>query len=269
MKRKILTFGLVLVLVFIIITTFLKTFNFENKESDNSISSIYPNIDSDFVNELYDYLIFEDEQGRSTMYSDYYTNHSNLSYEIVLKTVYNYILKDHRFKLLNLSSDEFNNAHVFVGNESVDNYKPLYKINIKDFEEISHRVFGSQSLMHHRNFPIDFSTRAFYKENEGYLIYEKKEKTENKKYQVARMFDHYSVTNNSNVILIYDYYAYCNLETSKCYNDEKQKNVNPHITIHDGVVNLRENSQYAQMYEHTFKFENGYYYWSSSKPIKK
>ena len=75
--------------------------------------------------------------------------------------------------------------------------------------------------------------------------------------------DRYLVTDNNATIKIYDYYLKCNIETNICYNDERNRYINNNVKYTEDL-NLDNYTNYLTTYEHTFKYDNGNYYWVSS-----
>jgi len=259
-RKKKLLILIVGILTFTFIFTFYKIFSFENKDGSDKTSAYYPYIDEHLINKLYGYLPI-DALDRPTVYETFYTKYSNLSQDVVLSMIYNYILNNDYFELLTLSKDE-------IAKEIADeNIVPLYKIKLEAFDRGGKIVFGSNAEIPRRNFSINGRIKATYVEGFGYYIYEIENSTYEMDYISQNSYDKYLVTNNNDTIIIYDYFLKCDRENYTCYNDEKRKEPNSIIKNINGQVNLKDQTAYAQSYKHTFKFENGTYYWYSSESI--
>lgn len=263
-KKKKLLILVVGVLTVTIVTVFWKMFSFENKDGSTDVSAYYPYINDNLIEKLYSYIP-EDYLDRSTVYGSFYTKYPNLSLDVVLLMVYNYIVNNDYFEMLSLSEDELKQN--LMTSEDV---LPLYKVSLEVFERDGKIVFGNMIDIPKKSFAIDGKVKALYVEGVGFYFYEMVNQTVDVDYIIERKYDKYVVTNNNDTIYIYDYFVKCDKVGYTCYNDEKRKEINSVIkNVNGNSVNLENNLNYAKGYKHTFKFEDGHYYWYSSESIDK
>lgn len=253
-KKKILLYVAVILLVILIGFLFIKIFDFENepKKSDNGI----PEVTLELVDQLYSYLDIDNPNGIMTMYSNIYTTVNNLSYDVLEKMILNYTINYDTTNLENLTSAE-------LLQENVEG-TPLYKIKTAVFNTNLSKLFGNEAkLQFTANFIFQENIRAILS-NSGdyYYVYETNE-INNNSYKVFKKMDRYLVTDNNATIKIYDYYLKCNIETNICYNDERNRYINNNVKYTEDL-NLDNYINYLTTYEHTFKYDNGNYYWVSS-----
>lgn len=262
-KERIVPYLIVGVLVIGFILIFTKVFSFEHKEGIEEVNAYYPKIDDAFIEELYHTIPDHDIEGMTTMYSFEYTKFSNMSYSAILRIVYNYMIEKSELNLAKLTKEDLLNQNI------TEEVTPLYKIPLKEFEEIGTLLFGSDEKLPRIDFTISSTIEAKYIIDVGYYVYENAEAKKLSEDIVERVLDKYTITNNGNTILIYDFYIKCENDSTKCYNDEKRTIPNTYIKNENGSISLKNRLSNAQEYMHTFKFENDHYYWYSSERIKK
>lgn len=262
-KERIVPYLIVSVLVIGFILIFTKVFSFEHKEGVDEVNAYYPKIDDAYIQELYHTIPDRDIEGMTTMYSFEYTKFSNVSYASILRMVYNYMIEKNEVKLPKLTKEDLLTQNI------IEEVKPLYKIPLKEFEEIGSFLFGSNEKLPRVNFTISSKIQAKYITDVGYYVYETPAERTLSEDLVERVLNKYTITNNGNTILIYDFYVKCEKDSTKCYDDEKRKIPNTYIKNNNGSIFLKNKLSNAQGYMHTFKFENDHYYWYSSERIKK
>lgn len=263
--KKIIMYVIVAILVVIVSIGFVKIFAFEKESTKDDIKQTYPEVNKELIDKLYSYIPISDDYERTTMYSNFYTKFQILSQDVVQSMVYNFIIKHDEFKLLGATINDLRDNNVIKSYESENDFKALYKIKLSDFENAKNRVFGKEEKLISSSFNITANLKAFYIEDDSYIIYEQNSNLDRDEFVVKKAYDKYILTDDNNTIKIYDYYIKCNVNTSDCYNDEKKTMGNRSIKNIDGVINFENNLSNAQGYVHTFKFEDGYYYWYSSE----
>ncbi|MDE6284876.1 MAG: hypothetical protein K2M17_03950 [Bacilli bacterium] len=249
-------------MAFLICTLFGKIFAFENQKEDNY--DLYPKLDDAYIQKLYSYIPEKDDFGRTTMYGYFFTKFANLGHDIILSIIYNYMVENEKDKLSPLSMDEFRNYFNIREDQSAEEFHPMYKITYEDMETIGKRIFGQDAEIPKGKFTVSLKTKAIYVDGEGFYIYDINNDEESSTI-VERIFYKYAITDNNNTIYIYDYYVKCEKNTFKCYDNEKGTKLNSVIINDNGNIYLANHLDSAQSYTHTFKFEDGGYYWYSSE----
>lgn len=262
-KKKML--GVLLAILFAVVfsAVFVKVFSFERKKDDEiEVNSYYPTVNTEFIEQLYSYIPDYDDYGRMTMYGYLYTKYQNLSRDVVLGIIYNYIVKYDSSSLEKLTIQDLQSQN--IGVDFSENLTPLYKVSLSKFLEVGKIIFGSNEVIPESDFIIDYETRAHYVNGVGYQIY-KINSSQSPDFIVKKVYDKYEITNNNNTIIIYDYYVKCDKVGSACYDDEKRAKNNLVLKNVNGSIYLENRLSDAQGYKHTFKFEDGNYYWYSSE----
>ncbi|MEG1142906.1 MAG: hypothetical protein RSE41_10785, partial [Clostridia bacterium] len=195
-KKKILVGLIVVILVIISIVVFYKTLAFEQDKQDTGEPKlVYPSITDEYIASIYGLILKEDVFGRTSMYSENYTRVDNLSQDVALSMVYNYINNNNYFKLKILTLDELK-KNVLKSYDNIKNFTPLYKISLEDFNSSAAVVFGKEAKIPQADFSINLTTYAYFnKDKKEYYIY-KKENDEKVKSMEAKRLDSYVVTNN-------------------------------------------------------------------------
>ena len=241
----------ILVFLFVIATVFLftKIFEFRATSQDKA-----PEVTEELVNKLYSYLPKENDFGVSTMYTTYYTTNQNINYSVMSMMAYNYISNYDSFKLENISDAEFKSLKV--------GGTPLYKISKDNIWKVIYTIFGNEAKYSFGDFNINATTAGKFA-NDYYYIYKKNSDIDNN-YVIFNNKLSYTITDNNKTIKIYDYYLKCDITTKLCYNDERSTISNSYFKYKDNL-NVLEGKNNLKQYEHTFKYENGNYYWVSSE----
>lgn len=255
-KKKIWLYIAVILLVIIIGFLFIKIFNFNNEAKNNNKE--LPEVSNDLIQELYSYLDIYNPNGVMTMYSKIYTTKNNLNADVLEKVILNYIVNYDKSKLENLTIDE-------LKQENIDG-TPLYKIKTEVFNSSLIKLFGKDTKINLKDFTYQENIKAINTSNKEYFYIYQTNDNINNIYEIFKKMDRYLVTDNNKTIKIYDYYLKCNKETAICYNDERNSYINNNIKYSINL-NLDDYVNYLTLYEHTFKYENGNYYWVSSNAV--
>lgn len=257
-KKKIIICIAVFLLVAIIYFSFGYFFTFEKDKEENEI----PDVTEALVEKLYSYLP-ENPLSLYGMYSYTYTTINNISNDLIQATIYEYILNYDEFQLEVTSLTEMQSYNISLESGEVT---PLYKIKLDLCEEVFYSLFGSNSTYQIKDFRYDYNTLIKTDSNkEYYFVYNNSLETSENNI-VFRDIIQYEVTDNKETIEIYDYYLKCDLNTLDCYNDERKSNLNSTVKYSEDLDITNYISSLTK-YKHTFKYENGYYYWYSSETV--
>ncbi len=240
-KEKTVMILIVAVTVILIIFIFFKLFNFEgNREKKENISESE-------VNNIYQNLYVNKYAEKYGFYNGYFTKYNNLSYEHILITAYNY-LKD--------------NNKIVINNDHLE--EEVAQIPINDFNDAIHTIFGNNVNIYYLDFRIDNKLKAIYNEDTEIIsIYN--DNIEKEEYYVYHSLDGFEINSNKELV-IYDYFGKCNKETQECFNDERMTMKNNNVKYENEKITKPDK---LVKYKHTFKMENGKYYWYSSDLIEK
>ena len=143
-------------------------------------------------------------------------------------------------------------------------YTPINKISVSEFNAIFPIVFGDATLFNIDDFRYDYDTLLNLNDTfDYYFVYNiPLENTNND--IVFRDIVRYAVTDNGQTIEIYDYYLKCDLNNNNCYNNERKTELNSSIKYSNNF-NINNYSDLLTIYKHTYKYNNGNYYWFSSE----
>lgn len=257
-KKKWILYIIVALLVILLCVLFVTVFDFEKDAKQNEEE--LPAVTTDLIDQLYSYIPVN-EMGLHTMYTGYYNTINNISNDIVESMIYEYITNYDEFQLESTSIDEMLSASVITNTNDIT---PLYKVKVSVFNDVFPKIFGSEATFRIADFRYDYETLAKVDSNEEYYyIYNNTPLNTDKNDLVFRNITKYAVTENNRTIEIYDYYLKCDLNTNNCYNDEEKRLLNNSIKYTDNfdINNYQDN---LTIYKHTYKYEDGYYYWFSS-----
>lgn len=261
--RKIIMCIIAVILVIAIMFLFVNVFAFEDDPVENTPTATTPEITEDLINQLYSYIP-ENEMGLHTMYTGYYNTINNISNDIILSMIYEYLLEFDEFSLEATSLDELTINNVLLSNDNINDLKPLYKISVDVVNETFPKIFGESQTFKIANFRYNYNTLGRLDSTNSYFyIFNNTPLETNKNDIVFRGITKYAVTNNNETIEIYDYYLKCDLNTNNCYNDEEKKLLNNNIKYTDNF-DINNYLDKTVTYKHTYKFEHDYYYWFSS-----
>ena len=259
-KRKIIMVLIAILLVILLITLFITLFDFENEPND---TDNLPKVTEELINELYSYIP-KNEMGLQTMYTGFYNQIANLSNDIIQSMIYEYIKNYDEFKLETTSLEEMYASGVLDSTSNTNDITPLYKISLNEFNAIFPKIFGKNAEYRNENFRYNYNTLLrLDSNNEYYYVYNNTPLTSNLNDVVFRDITQYAVTNNNETIIIYDYYLRCDLNTNICYDDERKREVSNVTYTEDFDINNYLDE--LATYKHTYRYEDGYYYWSSSE----
>ena len=257
-KKKWILYIVVALLVVLLCLLFVTIFGFE-KDTKPTEEEL-PEVTTDLIDQLYSYLPLN-EMGLHTMYTGYYNTINNISNDIILSMVYEYIVNNDEFKLENTSIDEMLSSQV-ISNAS--DITPLYKVKVSEINAIFPKIFGSEAKFKIADFRYDYKTLAKVDSDKEYFyIYNNTPLNTDKNDIVFKSITKYAVTENNRAIEIYDYYLKCDLNTNNCYNDEEKRLLNSSIKYTENF-DINNYQDKLMIYKHTFKYEDGYYYWFSS-----
>ena len=238
--KKAMMIAIVAVIVVLLGYILPMVFSFEGKESKNKGLQ---QIDDRYINVLYSYLPEDNYYKTYNNYNEYYTEKNNLSKQVLMTMVYNYIVTSDRFKLLTLD-------------ESEQSTGALYKISLIDMKKAYNTVFYVDDFQ-----AVDFeynNIKGVVKDEYMYIY--NNDKTE--EYVNYKNIDSYALANNGDEIIIYDYYIKCSKTDNVCYNDGNMTVANNRI---NDINNINE--KFLVKYKHKFKFDNYSYYWFSSEAV--
>ena len=260
--RKIIVCIIAVVLVITICILFVNVFAFE-EESVVSEPNTTPEVTEELVGDLYSYIP-ENDMGLKTMYTGYYNTINNISNDIILSMIYEYLLEFDEFSLEATSLEEITSNNILLSTDNVNNLNPLYKISVDIINDTFPKIFGEEQTFRIDNFRYNYNTLGRLNSTKTYFyIFNNTPLNTDKNDIVFRDITKYAVTNNGETIEIYDYYLKCDLNNNNCYNDEEKRILNNDIKYSDNF-NIEDHLDNVATYKHTYNFENDYYYWSSS-----
>lgn len=262
-KKKIIISIGVIILVIVVCILFVTVFAFDKKEPE---STELPEVTEELVNQLYSYIP-TNEMNQQTMYSFTYTRFNNITNSVALITVYEYILEHDEFKLETTSITDMQTNGVLHSNENESNITPLYKIKAEEFTNAFKKIFGKEASLTLEDFRYNYNTLLRLNSNKDYYFVLNNNPLDNPNNDIVfHDITKYVVTENNKTIEIYDYYLKCDLNTNNCYNDERKNTLNAFVKYNDSfsIDNYQTN---LANYKHTFKYEDGYYYWYSSEIV--
>lgn len=261
MNKKWLIYVIVILLVIGICFLFITVFNFEgNKENETEI----PEPTENLISQLYKCLP-ENEMNYQTMYTGNYVRLHNISNSIIESMIYNYLKSFNNSKLETTSIEEMQAAGVIATNDNINDITPLSKVKVEVFKDTYPLLFGSSKELTVENFRYNYNTEAVVDGNsEYYYFYENTPLENNDNEIIFKDIVRYVVTENNQTIEIYDYYLKCDLNNNNCYNDERKEDINNTIK-YNANLNIDNYIDNLTTYKHTFKYEDGYYYWYSSE----
>ena len=245
-KRLSLYFCVILVLIGTFIL-FKKAFNFDNEKNQSFLE-----VDEKTVNDLYGYLV-DNPVDNISFYSKDFTNYNGINYYVNI-LIYSYISKNNLEYLNNVSKDEF---------LKYDIKDSVYLLKEDDYIKVGQKLFGKNVKLHLRDFVVSDTLSAKYISDVGFVIYECDNEIKGS-YQIEKIMTRYDILDNGKVIVIYDNYVICDKVNKECYNSENLDDVNK-IVYNTGDINLNDNLNNFGHFKHTFRYEDGSYYWSKSE----
>ena len=222
---------------------FRNAFYFKNEKKEVSYE-----VNEELVNDLYAYLTFDNVSG-SSFYSKDFINYDNTIKYHANIMIYNYIEEKYP-EYLNYNNDG----------------KRLLKE--KDYDNVGHKLFGKEVILPKEDFVISNKLKARYVSDVGFVIDEVNTGIDSDKYQIEKIMTKYDIIRNGEIVVIYDNFVICNKETKECYNNEKKDKVNKFITYKEDGMDLENNLDNTGKFKHTFKYDNGSYYWLKSEMVK-
>ena len=248
----------VVLLVCLGIFLFIRIFYFEEERLDKP--SI---INDDLVTTIYSYNLKEEDITRRTFYNNYTSNYNNLDDDYVKSSIYNYLAKNNLLTT-SLTTEELKTA---LNKEYQENYIPKYKIPMTTFNDTLNYLYGEQDNLTKADFNINKKEVGHYSaEDDSFYIYEIDDNFDSL-YYVYQEKDSYAIKDNKETLIIYVYFVKCDIETGKCYNDDKMTSLNNNLTYSEGILN-GPREKYAK-YKHTYKLASDHFYWYSSEIINK
>ena len=258
-KKKIFMYIILILLVIGICISFIYIFNF-NKPEDKTENDI-PEVTEPLVEKLYSYLP-ENETGLQSMYVGYYTTFNNIGSDIIQSMIYEYVLNYERDSIENVTTEDMEVNSITINGV---NYNPSSKIKVTVFSDIFPLMFGKEATFNARDFRYSYNISVRLNETKDYYyIYENIDYQNNVNDIIFRDINKYAVTDNGETIEIYDYYLKCDLNNNNCYNDERKAKLNNQIK-YTSDFNIENYKDDLVIYKHSFKYDNGNYYWFSSE----
>ena len=250
--QKTILYVTTILLAIIILIIFGKMFMFERGKERMS-----GEVDTDIVNKLYNYLPENNDYQLESVYNKF-SSFENININIIEAMIVNYLVNYDKEKIENITNDELINIGL-----DTSQFKLLYKISKDNLIYGSKMVFGDNKNIIFKDASIDKKTIGKYYDDTLY-VYQTLENVDNNNI-VYRKINKYSIEDDK-TIKIYDSYVICDKSTSICYSDDKKTIVNSNITYSNGMV-FEDYKDNMKQYEHTFKYNNGNYYWLNSKAI--
>ena len=250
--QKTILYVTTIILAILVLIILGKLFMFERGKEKTS-----GEIDTSIVNKLYNYLPEYNDYQLESIYNKF-SSFENLNINIIEAMIVNYLVNNDKDKLKQID----NNDSLDIGLDT-SQYKLLYKISKEDLEYGLKMVFGNNRNIVFKDVSIDKKTMGKYLNN-ILFVYQIIDNIDNNDI-VYRSINRYSIDDDK-TIKIYDYYVICDKSTSICYNDDKKNIENSYITYSNGIE-FDDYKNNMKQYEHTFKYDNGNYYWLNSKAM--
>lgn len=259
--RKIIIYVVVILLVAVLCIVFLNVFDFEKDEKVNKTT---PEVTEELIHQLYSYIP-KNEMGLHTMYTGNYNTINNISNDIVQSMIYEYIENYDQFQLEYTTIDELVSEDILLSTEQVADITPLYKVKVDVFKEAFPLIFGQEESFRIADFRYNYDTVAKINPTaDYYYIYHNAPLSTDKNDVVFRDITKYAVTDEGQTIEIYDYYLKCDLNTNNCYDNEDKTKMN-NLVKYSTNFDINSVIDNLAVYKHSFKYEDGYYYWYSSE----
>ena len=258
MKKKILIFIGVTLLVRIMCIVLINVFNFEGNEEENKTN--INEIGEDTVNELYSYFLVDNPLGIRGIYTNGYVHYQNFNNVMLKAMIYQYILNNAELSLETLTQEELNSVLNQTG------FIPVHKISKNKFEEVLNIMFEPEAAIVYNDFNYSNNISLHFA-NDYYYVYNNNSTTSSDDYVYKNMI-RYAIAENGTVIKIYDNYLRCDVNTNRCYNDEAKESVNSNV-VYSENFNISDHIDDLVTYEHTFRLneENNSYYWDSTQTV--
>lgn len=254
MNKKWFLYLVVILLVIGICILFITVFAFESDKD----SVLIPEPSEEQIEILYE-ILPENPMNYQTMYTGSYTRLHNISNDIIQSMIYSYLKNFDNSKLEATTTEEISASGATINGEIT----PINKIKASEFKRVYNQIFGPDTELKAEDFRYDYSTLA-HLNGDYYYIYEATPLPNSTNDIVFKDIIRYAVTENNTTIEIYDYYLKCDLNDNNCYNDERKTKINNKIKYSD-EFNIEEYIDELTTYKHTFKYNDGHYYWYSSE----
>ena len=250
--QKSIMYVTTILLAIIIMLFFGKIFMFEKGKEKTS-----GEVNVNLINSLYSYLPEINYYQMDSVYSKY-SSFDNINIGIIEIMIINFLNNNSKDRL-----EKINDTDLIDMGIDFNQVDLLYKISKENLNYGLKMVFGDNKNATFKDVYIDEQTRGKYY-NETLYVYKVFDGNPSE-FVVYRKINKYTIGDDQ-TIKINDYYLVCNKIDGICYNDDKKTNVNSNITYSNGIVfdNYKDN---MKQYEHTFKYNNGNYYWLSSKAL--
>lgn len=256
MNKKWFLYLVVILLVIGICILFISIFAFEDDKKELTI----PEPNEEQVGILYQ-ILPENPMNYQTMYTGSYTRLHNISNDIIQSMIYAYLKNFDNSKLEATTIEEISATGAVLNGEIT----PIAKIKVAEFNLVYNQIFGPDSELKLEDFRYDYQTLAEVSDD-YYYIYETTPLTNSDNEVVFKDIIRYAVTENNKTIEIYDYYLKCDLNDNTCYDDERKTKVNTKIKYSEDL-NIEDYLDNTVTYKHTFKYNEGHYYWYSSETV--
>ncbi|MFI3260112.1 MAG: hypothetical protein R3Y13_00135 [bacterium] len=259
-KNYSIFFGIIFVIAIVGILNYLLC-NKNLSVNDSKVLELYSYLGNDSIT-ICDGSIF---------YSENVSNYSNAEESLLICNAYLY--SDREGEVLELDTVD--------GVCSIDDMKiapmsdidacQVTKYEVGDIEQAYLELYGNE-LTDYEPFVINTSMKCSYNEKNlsyycYYPAYEVLVSSDSSK--IYRLIKNV-IEETDGTILIRDYFIYVKSET--CYTDLDAKNKNDNCTIQfnkksDLVIDTSFMKNYGTLYEHTFEYNDGNYYWINSEKI--
>lgn len=249
--KKIIMYIVVILIVLGLGFMFIKVFAFDKNE--NIEVPDIPEVTDTLVKKLYNVLPTTNRFSQYSVYTGEYKTKSSTSYNAMGTITFNYINIFDEFSPELVSEEERNNINGNV----------LYKVNKDIFLKDSKNILGPEVSFKPESLEISDNEKIKLI-NDYYYVYEvPKEESE---YVYYKIYDSYTLTDNKQIIKIYEYYLRCNKNTSICYNTEKDDDMNNYIKYQENI-NVLDYKDHLKKFEHVFEYDKNHYYWKSTQGI--
>ena len=212
-------------------------------------------ITDELVNDLNGYLISDRYNKKYTMYNDFYITEKNLSTDVVMSLVYNYVNNNESYNFILLTDEEKNNSYE-------KGYEAIYKIKISDLEKAYKKVFGTKEKTRVNDFEINNIMGKKVSEDYFYIYNNVGENTDN--YIIYKAIDTYMISNEGKELTIFEYFVKCDKLTNTCYSDDELNMVNSKVTIENDEIKINDIKDVVK-FKHVYKKDsNNNFYWFST-----
>lgn len=230
---KLIMYILAIMGAILIIFLLFKIFKFEKEDNTK-----YPKVTDEEVAKLYNFFPKENYNPGSTFYLDSYVPSNNLSYTLISLVTYNYIKRTYPEKI---EQD---------------------KIDTKYFLEMSKYLFGETNF-YVVDFKIDKNTSAKVKGDYLYLYEDNNTLQDNIVYY--KDMDSYTLENDNETLIIYEYFLKCNTLTKECFDTDGNNEIKNNYITYSENLDINNYKDKLKYYEHTFTYKDNHYVYVSTK----